>query len=100
MDQVWNKDHNIMNFEGYILTSRKILKTWTFRNQRKNQLVKVEKLLRDDKMIRKIRTREAKNDAKLLLLKYLPWLFVIMMFLLSSTIGVSVTAGPNGPGME
>ena len=51
-------------------------------------------------MKRQLRNRETKNDAKLLVIKYLPWLFMIMMFLLSSTIGVSSAAGPNGPGME
>ncbi len=51
-------------------------------------------------MERKLRNREVKNDAKLLVLKYLPWLFLIMMFLVTSTIGVSSASGPNGPGME
>ena len=51
-------------------------------------------------MERTIRTRQVKNDAKLLLIKYLPWLFVIMMLLVTSTIGTSTALGPHGPGMD
>jgi hypothetical protein len=50
-------------------------------------------------MERKIRNRVNKSDAKLLLIKLLPWIFFLMM-LVASTSLTSVTGGPNRPAFD
>ncbi len=44
--------------------------------------------------MRKIRNREKRIDVELTLLKLLPWLFLILLFIAASSLGTAVVAGP------
>lgn len=46
--------------------------------------------------MRQVRNRETRIDVKLTLLKLLPWLFLILLYLAASSLGTAVAAGPAG----
>ncbi|MFX0016535.1 MAG: hypothetical protein ACFFB2_16490 [Promethearchaeota archaeon] len=46
--------------------------------------------------MRKVRNREKRIDVELMLLKMLPWLFLILLYLAASSLGTAVSAGPAG----
>ena len=50
-------------------------------------------------MNRKLRMRDAKNTAQLTFLKLLPLLFMVLLYMIASTMGVAAT-GPYKPGMD
>jgi hypothetical protein len=53
------------------------------------------------KMERKLRIRGNEIDAKVMLLKLLPWIFMLLMFLAINSSGLAVAgAGPLQGGME
>lgn len=47
-------------------------------------------------MERKIRNRMTKDNAQMMLIKYLPWLFIIFLLLASYSLGVTGAAGEAG----
>ncbi|MHA2245279.1 MAG: hypothetical protein ACXADY_09970 [Candidatus Hodarchaeales archaeon] len=44
--------------------------------------------------MRKIRNREKTTNVELMLLKLLPWLFLILLFIAASSLGTAVAGGP------
>jgi hypothetical protein len=50
-------------------------------------------------MDKKLRIRESKDNAQVLLLKMMPLLFMILLFMMASSIGIS-TGGPIGSGID
>ena len=46
--------------------------------------------------MRKIRNREKTINVELMLLKLLPWLFLILLYIAASSLGTAVVAGPIG----
>ena len=48
-------------------------------------------------MERKIRNRVSKKDAKLLLIKLLPWIFFLIMLMATTSLA---SAGPHGSEMD
>ncbi|MFX1285641.1 MAG: hypothetical protein ACFFB5_18520 [Promethearchaeota archaeon] len=46
--------------------------------------------------MRKVRNREKRINVELTLLKILPWLFLILLYIAASSLGTAVSAGPIG----
>ncbi|MFX1516281.1 MAG: hypothetical protein ACFFC6_08230 [Promethearchaeota archaeon] len=46
--------------------------------------------------MRQVRNREKRIDVELMLLKLIPWLFLILLYIAASSLGTAVVAGPNG----
>ena len=51
-------------------------------------------------MDKKLRIRETKDSAQVVLLKLLPLLFMLLMLLASSTVGAGMTDGGLGSGID
>jgi hypothetical protein len=46
--------------------------------------------------MRQVRNREKRIDVELMLLKLIPWLFLIMLYLAASSLGTAVAGIPAG----
>jgi len=46
--------------------------------------------------MRQVRNREKRIEVELMLLKLVPWLFLILLYLAASSLGTTVVAGPHG----
>ncbi|UCG02406.1 MAG: hypothetical protein JSW11_00130 [Candidatus Heimdallarchaeota archaeon] len=46
--------------------------------------------------MRKVRNREKRIDVELMLLKFIPWLFLILLYLAATSLGTAALGGPNG----
>ncbi len=51
-------------------------------------------------MDKKLRLRDKTNSAELLVLKMLPLIFMLLLFLLSTSIGAGISDGGHLPGMN
>jgi hypothetical protein len=51
-------------------------------------------------MNKKLRTRDTKNKAQLLILKMLPLLFMILLYMMATATGIAAPNGPIKPGMQ
>ncbi|MHA1978860.1 MAG: hypothetical protein ACW98F_16705 [Candidatus Hodarchaeales archaeon] len=51
-------------------------------------------------MEKQLRIRSKKNSAELTIIKMLPLIFMLLLLLLSSTIGAGVSDGGHGSGMN